>query len=233
MIYPPYGATESLPVAVLGSQEILSDTWPQTEQGAGVCVGRPVPIVEVKVIGISDESIETWDESLCVGPGEIGEIVVKGPVVTQAYFNDGNNTGLAKINDNGSVRHRMGDLGYFDDQGRLWFCGRKSHRVTLHSETLFTIPCEGIFNAHPDVYRTALVGVGTGESRKPVLCVELEKQETNKENLSQALKELAQAHPHTSQIDTILFHPSFPVDIRHNAKIGREKLSVWATEQLS
>ena len=233
MIFPPYGATESLPVAVLGSQEILSDTWPQTEQGAGVCVGRPVPIVEVKVIGITDEGIETWDESLCVENGQIGEIVVKGPVVTQAYFNDGNNTGLSKINDAGAVRHRMGDLGYFDSQGRLWFCGRKSHRVKLHSETLFTIPCEGVFNAHPEVYRTALVGVGEGAKRKPVLCVELENQHTNKNQVSEALKKMAKNHAHTSQIETILFHPAFPVDIRHNAKIGREKLSVWASEQLS
>ena len=49
------------------------------------------------MIGITDEGIETWDESLCVENGQIGEIVVKGPVVTQAYFNDGNNTGLSKL----------------------------------------------------------------------------------------------------------------------------------------
>ena len=235
IIYPPYGATESLPVAVLGSHEILQDTWPQTEQGAGVCVGRPVPIVEVKVIGITDDGIPTWDESLCLSQGEVGEIVVKGPVVTQSYFNDGGNTGLAKIDDSGTLRHRMGDLGYFDKEGRLWFCGRKSHRVKLGEQTLFTIPCEGIFNAHPDVYRTALVGVGQGDTRKPVLCVELEKSSThaNQAELMQALQTLAGQHAHTSEIDTFLFHPSFPVDIRHNAKIGREKLSIWATEQLS
>ena len=234
VIYPPYGATESLPVAVLGSHEILEDTWPQTEKGAGVCVGRPVPIVDVKVIGITDEGIPNWDESLCVAQGEVGEIVVKGPVVTQAYFNDGQNTGLAKIEDSGGIRHRMGDLGYFDTQGRLWFCGRKSHRVTLGEQTLFTIPCEGIFNAHPDIYRTALVGVGTGENRKPVLCVELEasSSQASQLELTDALKKMAKEHQHTSNIETFLFHPSFPVDIRHNAKIGREKLSVWAAGQL-
>lgn len=234
VIYPPYGATESLPVAVLGSHEILEDTWPQTEKGAGVCVGRPVPIVDVKVIGITDEGIPNWDESLCVAQGEVGEIVVKGPVVTQAYFNDGQNTGLAKIEDSGGIRHRMGDLGYFDTQGRLWFCGRKSHRVTLGEQTLFTIPCEGIFNAHPDIYRTALVGVGTGENRKPVLCVELEasSSQASQLELTDALKKMAKEHQHTSDIQTFLFHPSFPVDIRHNAKIGREKLSVWAAGQL-
>jgi acyl-CoA synthetase (AMP-forming)/AMP-acid ligase II len=235
VIYPPYGATESLPVAVLGSHEILEDTWPQTEQGAGVCVGRPVPIVEVKVIGITDEGISNWDESLCVSPGEVGEIVVKGPVVTQAYFNDSENTDLSKIDDTGGIRHRMGDLGYFDPQGRLWFCGRKSHRVILSKQTLFTVPCEGIFNAHPDIYRTALVGVGTGDNRKPVLCVELETSsaKTSLIELTDALQKIAKQHQHTADIQTFLFHPSFPVDIRHNAKIGREKLSVWATEKLT
>lgn len=235
VIYPPYGATESLPVAVLGSHEILEDTWPQTEQGAGVCVGRPVPIVEVKVIGITDEGISKWDDSLCIPQGQVGEIVVKGPVVTQAYFNDGENTGLAKIDDTGGVRHRMGDLGYFDPQGRLWFCGRKSHRVTLAEQTLFTVPCEGIFNAHPDIYRTALVGVGTGDNRKPVLCVELEASsaKTSQVELTDTLQKMAKQHQHTTGIQTFLFHPSFPVDIRHNAKIGREKLSVWASEKLA
>ncbi|MBT6176304.1 MAG: AMP-binding protein [Deltaproteobacteria bacterium] len=234
IIYPPYGATESLPVAVLGSHEILQDTWPLTEQGKGVCVGRPVPIVDVKVIGITDEGISKWDESLCVPQGEVGEIVVKGPVVTQAYFNDGENTGLAKIEDIDGIRHRMGDLGYFDTQGRLWFCGRKSHRVILSQQTLFTIPCEGIFNAHPDIYRTALVGAGSGDNRKPVLCIELEAASANADQseILGALKKLAQKHSHTSGIETFLFHPSFPVDIRHNAKIGREKLSVWAAGQL-
>lgn len=235
VIYPPYGATESLPVAVLGSHEILKDTWPQTEQGAGVCVGRPVPIVEVKVIGITDEGISNWDESLCVSQGEVGEIVVKGPVVTQAYFNDSENTNLSKIDDTGGIRHRMGDLGYFDPQGRLWFCGRKSHRVILSKQTLFTVPCEGIFNAHPDIYRTALVGVGTGDNRKPVLCVELETSsaKTSQIELTDALQKIAKQHQYTADIQTFLFHPSFPVDIRHNAKIGREKLSVWATEKLT
>ena len=121
-----------------------------------------------------------------------------------------------------------------DASSRLWFCGRKSQRVIMAEKTLFTIPCEGIFNAHPDIYRTALVGVGTGENRKPVLCVELEasSSQASQLELTDALKKMAKEYQHTSNIQTFLFHPSFPVDIRHNAKIGREKLSVWAAGQL-
>ena len=143
---------------------------------------------------------------------------------------------FSKVDDpaTGGFWHRMGDLGSFDETGRLWFHGRKSHRIGRENP-MFTVDCEGIFNAHPDVYRTALVGVGQGDTRKPVLCVELEKSSThaNQAELMQALQTLAGQHAHTSEINTFLFHPSFPVDIRHNAKIGREKLSIWATEQLS
>ncbi|MFO0952264.1 MAG: hypothetical protein U0835_14160 [Isosphaeraceae bacterium] len=63
----------------------------------------------------------------------------------------------------------MGDVGYRDEQGRFWFCGRKSHRVTAASGVLYTIPCEAVFNTHPEVNRTALVGVGPAGSAKPVL----------------------------------------------------------------
>ena len=52
----------------------------------------------------------------------------------------------------------MGDVGYFDPHGRLWFCGRKSQRVITADGLLFTEQVEGVFNAHPAVFRTALCG---------------------------------------------------------------------------
>src|SRR5262249_49944931 len=63
-VYTPYGATETLPVAVIGSDEILSETRFQTEKGQGVCVGRPVSGIEVKIIRICDEPIPTWSTEL-------------------------------------------------------------------------------------------------------------------------------------------------------------------------
>jgi acyl-coenzyme A synthetase/AMP-(fatty) acid ligase len=129
----------------------------------------------------------------------------------------------------------MGDLGFFDEKGRLWFCGRKSQRVITESETLFTIPCEGIFNTHPDVYRTALTGVNMGGSIQPVLCVELEEDSkgADKEKVKDELLELGASKSHTQGIRIILFHDAFPVDIRHNAKIFRDKLGVWAEKKIS
>jgi olefin beta-lactone synthetase len=236
-VFTPYGATEALPVCSIGSKEILSETAGKSAEGEGVCVGRPVMNMCVKIIHIRDEPIETWSDELLVSPGTVGEIVVQGPVATRSYFNRLESTRLAKIAEGTGegFYHRMGDLGYFDDQGRLWFCGRKAHRVLTPEKTLFTIPCEAIFNQHPKVRRTALVGVGEPGHAHPVLCVEIKKEEkgVDRETLKTELLTLGAKHSHTAIIRTILFHPSFPVDIRHNAKIFREKLAIWAARQLS
>jgi len=233
-IHTPYGATESLPVATTSSHEILFETRHATDRGEGTCVGRPVPSIEAEVITIDDAPIERWDESLTVGAGEVGEIVVKGPQVTREYYNAAGHTALAKIADGGAVRHRMGDLGYFDEQGRLWFCGRKSQRVRAAEGTLFTVPCESVFNTHPEVFRTALVGVGEAGEELPVLCVELEKGvgRAQHERIRSELLDLGAGFEHTSGIRTMLFHPAFPVDIRHNAKIGRGALAAWAAPKV-
>lgn len=235
-INTPYGATESLPIATTSSAEILSETAVLTDQGKGVCVGAPVERADVKVIRISDEPIETWSDDLVLGVGEVGEITVAGPMVTREYYNRPRHNALSKIDCPGTefgFRHRMGDVGYLDEQGRVWFCGRKAHRVVLAEETLFSIPCEGVFNAHDAVYRTALVGAESGGAKTPALCVELEPGASIAwGTLVEELRALGAAHEHTNGITTFLKHDSFPVDIRHNAKIGREKLTVWASGKI-
>ena len=235
-VFTPYGATECLPVASIGSDEILGETRHRTVEGAGVCIGRPVPGVEARIIRINDEAIALWDDALELPAGEIGEITVKAAHATRTYFNLPAATALAKIQDpaNGGFYHRMGDLGYFDERGRLWFCGRKAHRVATRQGTLFTDPCEGVFNAHSAVFRSALVGVRRDGAVEPVLCVELEPaaRRISKNVIRAELRELGSRHARTLQIETFLFHPAFPVDVRHNAKIFREKLALWAAGQL-
>jgi acyl-CoA synthetase (AMP-forming)/AMP-acid ligase II len=236
-VHTPYGATEALPVCSIGSGEILRETGQQTAEGAGVCVGRPVAGMTVKIIPIRDEPIPTWSDDLELPPGEIGEIIVQGLVVTASYWNRPESTALAKFADpiHGGFYHRMGDVGYLDATGRLWFCGRKSQRVVTPDGTFFTIPCEGVFNAHPAVYRTALIGVTNNGVPEPALCVERDKEiiSPSDDELRRELLALGAQHAHTRAIRTILFHPNFPVDIRHNAKIFRERLAVWAAERSS
>lgn len=235
-VFTPYGATESLPVCSIGSAEILTETRLATDLGRGVCVGKPVPSIQLEIIGISDAVIECWQDELRVADGEIGEIVVTGPQVTGSYFNRAESTRLAKIDDpqSGGFYHRMGDLGYRDAQGRIWFCGRKAHRVICAAQTLFTIPCEAIFNTHAKVFRSALVGVTIGGALQPLICIELEKgvEKSAQLQIIAELRTIGKGHELTKSIQHILLHPSFPVDIRHNAKIFREKLAVWAQEQI-
>jgi len=233
-IHTPYGATEAVPIISITSAEILTETRNLSEKGYGICIGRPINNIDIQLIKISDDPIDTWSDDLRVTRGEIGEITVKGALVSGEYYNDPKATALAKIEETGEIRHRMGDLGWMDKKGRIWFCGRKSHRVTTAAGTLFTIPCEAVFNTHPAVFRSALVGVGPQHQQKPVICIELPKPnaDINKSDLKDELLGLAAANKLTRSIQMVLFHKSFPVDIRHNSKIFREKLAVWAERKI-
>ncbi len=234
-IHTPYGATEAVPVISISSNEILSETRKLSEQGYGICIGRPINDLDVRIIKISDDPINKWSNDLVVEDTEIGEITVKGDLVTRHYFERPEADALSKIKDGNTVWHRMGDLGWMDSKGRIWFCGRKSHRVTTEETTLFTIPCEAIFNNHPMVFRSALVGIGPLHRQKPVLCIELEhgKNRYKKKEIKKELFELGQQNELTKNINSILFCKSFPVDVRHNSKIFREKLAIWAEKKLS
>ncbi|WP_057831503.1 olefin beta-lactone synthetase [Colwellia sp. TT2012] len=235
-VFTSYGATESLPLTKISSADLLA-TSHITDNGGGICVGRPVKGVELSIIAISEDIIDTWSDELVLPVNTIGEIVVKGDMVSHQYYRRELATAQAKIRDGHGIRHRMGDLGYLDASGRLWMCGRKAHRVETETDVLFSIPCERIFNIHSAVKRTALVAVTIYQKSVPLLCVELtdaaKKDEKFDETmLFSALKVLALAHKQTSAISHFLIHDDFPVDIRHNAKIFREKLAVWAQAEL-
>ncbi len=235
-VFTPYGATESLPIVSIESREVLAETWRLSREGAGTCVGRPLPGIRIAIIAITDRPIAELAEAQLLATGERGEIVVSGPVVTRAYQNNPEATALAKIKDGQDFWHRMGDVGYLDQKGRLWFCGRVAHRVVTATGTLLPIPCEAIVNEHPDVFRSALVGIsgGPGGSKVPVLIVEAEKKRAvNNKRLLAEVRQLAGRSPLTREIEHFLIHPSFPVDIRHNAKIFRERLALWAERKIT
>jgi len=235
-IHTPYGATESLPISSISGQEILGPGLNQTRQGAGICVGKPLPHITLNIVHISDNPIGNWSDDLLLPDGELGEIVVQGPVVTREYWNLPGPTALAKIPEGDKIWHRMGDIGYIDDQGRLWFCGRKSHRVQTDKATLFSVRCEAVFNEHPAVFRSALVGLGEPGQQEPVIIIEPSSggfpESATKKEFTEELLDLGRRNPMTKGINKIMFHHSFPVDVRHNAKINRQALAEWAKEQL-
>ena len=226
-VYTPYGATEALPVASIGSTELLG------LPDAGICVGRPVPGVEVALIRITDDVIpEVTADLLITHPGEVGEVLVRGPVVSPSYADRPDATAAAKVRWDGQVAHRMGDLASWDTDGRLWFAGRKAHVVHTAAGPMYSVPCEEVFNLHPAVRRSALVGVGAAGDSTPVLCVELEPGVACSPLLTQQLLAVGAADPRTRAIGRVLFRPRLPVDIRHNSKIDRAQLAVWAVGEL-
>lgn len=238
-MHTPYGATEALPVSTLASPEILGTAGKKngTAQawavGRGTCVGRAFPGIERRVIRIVDGPIADIAKTEPLKTGEIGELIVRGPVVTARYVTRTESNATAKIRDGAGFWHRMGDTGYLDADDRFWFCGRVAHRVRTAKGTLYTDPCEGVFNQHSSVLRSALVGVGPIGEERPVIVCELVKSRTPRvSRLEAELREMSRKNPVTFGITTFLFHPSFPVDIRHNSKIFREKLAVWAAEKL-
>lgn len=236
-VYTPYGATEALPMSLISGQEILGETAAKAAQGAGTCVGRPAPSVDLRIIRISDEPLVTWSDDLVLPPGQIGEVVVRGPVVTREYAGLPEATRASKIYAaDGGVWHRVGDVGYLDEAGRLWFCGRKAHRVETSTGTLFSVQPEGMADTHASVFRSALVGVGSPGTQEPVLVVEPEpghfpSNRAEADRLAGEILDRYSVHPAFHVIERVLFHRGFPVDPRHNAKIHREELASWAERQ--
>lgn len=243
-IHSPYGATEALPIATISAAEI------DAASVRGACVGRPVRGIDVKIIGITDAPIASWAEVSELGVGEIGEVVVRGPVVTRTYDAKPEATAAAKIPATpaggepkseashagpttavatGDLWHRMGDCGFLDAEGRLWFCGRKVERIESGHGTFFTELCEQVFRAHPRVGRCALIGLGERGRQRPGLVVEAELADSAEcRRFARELSALALQHAHTAEIRLFYFHPRFPVDVRHNAKIHRLALARWA-----
>jgi len=234
-IHTPYGATECLPVSSISASELDDKMVDRIESGDGVCVGRPIEPNDVKIIKISDMAFNDLSETTEMPFGMPGEIVVTGPTCTDSYWQRDSATEMAKFSDQeGRIWHRMGDVGILDGQGRLWYCGRVSQRIDTGKEVLFADQCEAIFNQHPDLVRSAVVGVGARGRQMPVLCIEVKGKlsPVDTERVHFDLLQLAQAFSITREIRTVLFHPGFPVDIRHNSKIGREELAEWATKKM-
>jgi len=222
-LHSPYGATEALPISTVSADEIE----PASVRGA--CVGHPLPGLTIRIIAVNDAPIANLADARVLPPGETGEVIVRGPVVTKIYDALPGATAAAKIQDGDTVWHRMGDCGYFDKEGRLWFCGRMAERVEAATGPMFTEPCEQVFRAHPQVTRCALIGLGPCGAQRPALVVEAEPKSTAAATaFARELRAFAQAHPHTAAINLFYFHPQFPVDVRHNAKIHRLALARWA-----
>ena len=236
-VYTPYGATEALPVASISGTEIL-ERAEEIEGGSGNCVGKPAPGIELRLIEITDEPIESWDRAREAPDGELGEVCVRGLVVTCRYTGDNAATHAAKIADGDTTWHRMGDIGRLDASGRLWFQGRKAHRLQTERGLMMPVPIENVFRRHPKVDRCALVGVGPPGRQRALLVVEatpdlIPRGRTARADLEREILRFGGSNPACQGVERVLFKRDFPLDVRHNAKIDREALREWAAVHAS
>jgi acyl-CoA synthetase (AMP-forming)/AMP-acid ligase II len=234
MFFTPYGATEALPIASIESRTVLGETAAATRAGGGTCVGNRFPSIEWRVIKITDSPLTNIDETESLPPGEIGELVVTGPVISERYVTRTDQNALHKLNDGGRVWHRMGDVGYLDSQDRFWFCGRKSHRVQTKLGTIFTETIEGIANTHPEIYRSALVGTGSAPEQTPLVILEpvSRPSASQEQQVVREVQSILASNPASKNIDKVVVYPTkLPTDIRHNSKIFREQLTEWANQK--
>ncbi len=234
LMYTPYGATESLPIASIESREVLGETAEATRQGRGTCVGTRFDSIEWKVIEISDGPMSRIDEVKELPRGSVGELVVTGPVISRRYVTRTEQNALHKLADGVRVWHRMGDVGYLDEKDRFWFCGRKSHRIETRNGPMFTEPIEAIANTHPAIYRSALVGLGERPAQRPLVILEPWKRGGDTGQIQREVLERLKSNPTSSGVEDVVFYPKkLPTDIRHNSKIFREQLSDWANKRES
>lgn len=234
-IFTPYGATEALPVSSLSATEIIEKQVGEFANGRrGNCVGRALPNIKIQIIEPQGGVIQNFSEVRECDLGTIGEIIVSGPTVTQTYDQLADATELSKIKDDGFFWHRMGDMGWMDESGYLWFCGRKAERVQTKSGILETVCCEAIFNQLDCVSRSALIDLGEGRAG---LVIEPEVEYYPKtsqaiQSFKKILSDCALSDPLTVTIKDFFFEKRFPVDIRHNAKIHRLSLAKAIREKL-
>jgi len=211
-----YGSTEAEPMAEIAFNNISADDFTRMTAGRGLLAGVPVSTLQLRVIRDQwGKPIPTLTpgafDSMCSPQNEVGEIVVSGAHVLSGYLG-GVGDEETKFDVSGSRWHRTGDLGYFDEQGRLWLLGRCNAKVVDSRGVLYPFAVECAAQQHQHIVRAALITDGS----KRVLAVETR----NKEARQQLMHYLAWA-----QIDDVIVVPEIPLDKRHNAKVDYPALS--------
>ncbi len=225
-LYSNYGATESLPLCEIDGATVLSETWQRTEAGEGLCVGPGLPGVQLRIMRASEDPVATLADAELLPSGQIGEVIARSPHISEDYYRDERSTAANKIADpDGGVWHRLGDVGWLDDQGRLWLGGRVSHRVITSDRIYLPLQVEPVVSTHPAVRKAALVGVPRPSGTAAVVCFErIDGDSRSAEVVAAELRELVHRYDATRGLTEFVEVKRLPVDRRHNAKIDRPAL---------
>ncbi|MDX2344385.1 MAG: alpha/beta fold hydrolase [Acidimicrobiia bacterium] len=221
-VHTPYGMTEVLPVA-----DVTLEQVEEAGAGTGVCVGMPVAAAEVAISPLDEHGAATGD--LTSVPSIVGEICIRA-----AHARDGYDklwvTSHAASEPHGW--HRSGDIGHFDDHGRLWVEGRMVHIIRTATGVVTPVGVEHSAASVAGVAKAAAVGVGPVGTQQVVVVVQLD-DPLRASGL--ASNELADSVRAAVDVDVaaVLTTPTLPIDKRHNSKINRTKISDWVEEILA
>jgi fatty-acyl-CoA synthase len=135
--------------------EILYNGYASTESGSGTLatprdlrdapgtVGKPVAGTTIKILG---------DDGTELPPGETGRIFVRGPLLFEGYTGGGDKDRIDGL-------MATGDVGHFDDRGRLFVDGRDDEMIVSGGENVFPQEVEDLLLAHEAVADAAVLGM--------------------------------------------------------------------------
>ncbi len=218
--YVGYGSTEAEPVALISAQEVATETGRMTQEGRGTCVGRLADGLQARIVKPMAGPIPPipWSD-LDLPPGEIGEILVSGPHVNREYYRNPQAVRENKVvESDGTVWHRMGDMGYFDEQNRLWIVGRMHNRVVRDGVALYPVMVEEVAAHQPWVRRAALLGLPHPQLGEEAIVAVEASGRPEPDALRLALRTAG------FEIDRVAVVAKIPVDPRHNAKVDYARL---------
>ncbi|OGP72565.1 MAG: hypothetical protein A2V86_03940 [Deltaproteobacteria bacterium RBG_16_49_23] len=112
------------------------------------CAGKPGPLVNIKIVDEFDKEVET---------GKVGEILIRSPMVFHGYWREEELT-QHTFRDGW---HHTGDSGRLDEDGFLWFAGRKAEKELIKpgGENVYPIEVEKVILEHPCIHEVSVIGV--------------------------------------------------------------------------
>ena len=221
-LHTPYGMTEALPVCDISLPE-LGAAGP----GNGVCVGHPLPGVQVRISRL--DATGHAEGELTDEPGVTGEICIAAAHVKDRYDRL---WATERLSSRTPGWHRSGDVGHFDPQHRLWVEGRLVNVIVTAYAPVTPVGREQRIEQIAGVRSAAVVGVGPLGTAQVVAVLELDGGNRGgvlaAPELSAAIRSAVDV-----PLAAVLVTDTLPVDIRHASKIDRARVGRWAERVLA
>jgi acyl-CoA synthetase (AMP-forming)/AMP-acid ligase II len=143
-LWEVYGSTE------LGVDSVLR---PEDQLRKPGSCGQPAPGIEIRLFG-DDGSVVTG-----TGPDHPGEVYIRSAAVFNAYYKSDDSYAASSRGD----FHTVGDIAYWDDEGYLYICDRKTDMIISGGMNIYPAEIEAALEQHPDIYEVAVFGIPSPE----------------------------------------------------------------------